>query len=180
VDRFEGWFRLLRDSLSPEPLRAEATDLREMLGDVVKALRPLLDRTRVGVAIDVESRLGEVHVDRLHFPQAVLALVTNAVEASAQGQHVRIEARSAPEGAGAWRLSIVDAGTGVPPELRDRIFQPFFTTKVQGNGIGLALAAKVVTLHGGTLELGSMPGGGSRFTATFPRTPSLPRDASSG
>lgn len=167
VDRFENWLNLLRDSLSPQSLRREPVRPCDLLDDVVKALRPLLDRTGVDVRVRVDPGLELIRVDRLHFPQAIVALVTNAVEASSAGQVVHIEAGPS-DVKGRWCLSVADAGPGIPAELQARIFQPFFTTKIQGNGIGLAMALKVVKLHGGTLEVESKQDQGSRFTATIP------------
>jgi signal transduction histidine kinase len=67
-----------------------------------------------------------------------------------------------------WRLTVEDEGVGIPPELRSKIFLPYFTTKPEGNGIGLSMASKVIRLHGGELTVESEVGRGSRFHAIMP------------
>lgn len=168
VDRFEKWLRDLQQSVSPLELSPKKIGVRDLLGDVVTALRPMLDRHGIRVEIDVDPDALEVHVDSLHFEQALVALVTNAVQASKSGQVVRVEAKPDAQGQGRWQLSVVDEGTGIPPEIHQKIFMPYFTTKPEGNGIGLAMANKVVRLHGGQLTVESKLGAGSRFSAIMP------------
>ena len=92
----------------------------------------------------------------------------NAVQASSTGQTVRIVAGPDPEAPGRWHLCVEDQGTGIPEDIRSKIFLPYFTTKPDGNGIGLAMASKVVRLHGGQLSVESEPGRGSRFDVSLP------------
>ena len=66
------------------------------------------------------------------------------------------------------RLSVEDEGTGIPEVIREKIFTPYFTTKPDGNGVGLAMVSKVVKIHGGQILLDSEVGRGSRFTAVMP------------
>ena len=94
--------------------------------------------------------------------------MTNAVQASTSGQVVRIRAESDSQGRGRWQLTVEDEGVGIPPELHRKIFVPYFTTKPEGNGIGLTMANKVVRLHGGQLTVESEVGSGSRFSAVMP------------
>lgn len=68
-----------------------------------------------------------------------------------------------------WELEVQDEGSGIPPELEPKVFAPFFSTKRDGNGIGLGLVAAVVERHGGKLLLHSERGKGSRFTLRLPR-----------
>ena len=105
--------------------------------------------------------MGNVQLDSVHFEQALVSLVTNAVQASEKGQLVscgrRTTARNPwPDGDSRWK----DHGVGIPRELHHKIFLPYFTTKPDGNGIGLAMANKVVRLHGGELKVESEPGKG--------------------
>jgi signal transduction histidine kinase len=65
-------------------------------------------------------------------------------------------------------ISVIDSGLGVEPELRERVFHPFFTTKERGSGVGLAHAQKIVASHGGTLELDGRPGEGAIFRVRLP------------
>jgi signal transduction histidine kinase len=73
-----------------------------------------------------------------------------------------------PAGSGGLRVLVVDHGPGVPANLKSRLFEPYFTTKPDGTGLGLALVRQTVEAHGGTVALGDTPGGGATFTITFP------------
>ncbi len=168
VDRFEKWLRDLQQSVSPLKLNLQPVRLDDLVGAVMTALRPMFDRRGVRYAVDIDPAVNEVQLDSLHFEQALVALVTNAVQASEAGQEVRVSARAAAEGRGRWRLAVADQGVGIAPELRHKVFLPYFTTKPEGNGLGLAMANKVVRLHGGQLTVESEPGRGSRFEADLP------------
>lgn len=168
VDRFEKWLRDLQQSVSPLELNLQPVAIGDVLSNVVTALRPMLDRRGVDVQIEVARQMRNVQLDSLHFEQALVSLVTNAVQASEKGQSVRVTAEPLPDTHGRWRLSVEDHGVGIPRELHHKIFLPYFTTKPDGNGIGLAMANKVVRLHGGELKVQSEPGQGSRFDALMP------------
>ena len=91
--------------------------------------------------------------------------------AAARGGHVGCRRAVEPDGAqarrtGAWRVR--DDGPGVPPELRDKIFTPFFTTREKGTGLGLAFVREIVADHGGEVTLRDAPGGGSIFSFDLP------------
>jgi signal transduction histidine kinase len=68
------------------------------------------------------------------------------------------------------RVAVRDHGTGIPSHLRETIFNPFFTTKPKGTGLGLPITHRIVTEHGGTLEFGPAPGGGTTFLMVFPKS----------
>ena len=99
-------------------------------------------------------------------------LIFNALDAMPAGG--RIEVRESKRDA--WLVvEVRDTGEGVPPEFQDRIFEPFFTTKgSQGSGLGLAVSYGIIKRHGGTIEVGSAPGGGTVFTLKFPHRQTLP------
>ena len=116
----------------------------------------------------MDPAIKEVPVDRLQFEQALIALVTNAAEASAAGGTVRIVVKPCSDANGCWELRVEDEGSGISPELMEKIFLPFFTTKRDGNGIGLGLVKAIIQQHGGELRVDSEAGRGSRFTARLP------------
>jgi len=99
-------------------------------------------------------------VDALLMGQAILNLLINAAEACPLGGEVRVQWRSA---AGQIRLSVSDNGPGVPAEMMDRIFNPFFTTKETGTGLGLAIVHRIVEAHDGTISVSGAPEGGALF-----------------
>ena len=97
--------------------------------------------------------------------QVLVGLVANAAAAVPEGGEVALEARTAES---AVELAVADSGPGVPHELRERVFEPFFTTRAKGVGLGLAVARQIVEAHGGRIEVGEGPGGGARFALTLP------------
>lgn len=169
--------------------------------DVVKLVDEALEqaRSRVGFTGDIERRVdGEiplVQVDRGSLLRVLAGLIENAFEAMAVPKPVAsprlvlslhaVPAEAPPDAEppepGAiptelahLQITIEDNGPGVPEELRERIFYPFFTTKPKGSGVGLALAQKTVLSHGGHLEIEKAEGGGACFSLR------LPLDASQG
>ncbi len=99
--------------------------------------------------------------------QVILNLVLNAIQAMPQGGKIQLNARS---GDSDLHIEVIDEGSGVAPEDLDRIFTPFFTTRENGTGLGLAVANQIVLQHGGMLEARVKPGGGMIFTVVIPRT----------
>jgi signal transduction histidine kinase len=104
-------------------------------------------------------------------PAGRLALSVAVREGDGAARVLRVGGACPEAGAAAGRelvIAVSDSGPGVPPELRERIFHPFFTTREQGSGVGLALAQKLVSAHGGSLELESEPGRGATFRVRLP------------
>jgi signal transduction histidine kinase len=121
--------------------------------------------------LEVEVPIGlRPSVDALQLERTLVNLIVNAFEAmrdakNEAGKLLRIEARLE---AGELQLSVADTGPGIPLENRERIFYPFFTTREQGTGVGLAEVHKMVVSHGGSVEVRERPGGGALFVIHLP------------
>lgn len=102
-----------------------------------------------------------VELDRALMSRALINLINNAVEASGSKDHVFIEIS---DGQGFGTLSVIDQGCGLSPEARERIFQPYFTTKVAGTGLGLAIVKKIILQHGGEISVSDGQKCGTVFT----------------
>lgn len=98
--------------------------------------------------------------------RAVLNLLLNAAEAAGGGQRVRLELSQAEHGR--YCIAVDDSGPGVPAEMRDKIMEPFYTSKASGTGLGLASVAACTALHHGVITINASPLGGARFTLTLP------------
>jgi signal transduction histidine kinase len=135
---------------------AAPVDLAELLEELSRTSVPPTMRTRL--MLDPATPVIEGHYDPLR--RAFSNILRNAVEAC--GGLGEIEITACPEGTGA-RISIRDHGPGIPPELEDRIFDPYCTGKEGGTGLGLALAKQSVEHHGGSIAVEPTPGGGATF-----------------
>jgi signal transduction histidine kinase len=110
--------------------------------------------------------LPEVAADESQIRQALLNLLRNAKEAMPGGGRIRLSASRTPDGQ--VRLVLADSGPGISPENLASIFEPFFSTKVKGTGLGLALVQQIVSEHGGRIEVDCPPGGGTAFAILLP------------
>ncbi|MGH9661932.1 MAG: sensor histidine kinase, partial [Bryobacteraceae bacterium] len=165
IMRLDRVVKTFLDFTRPAELKLADVAIDRFLADVVDLAR--LQAEAAGVRI--ETRLAApdavLQADTDMLRQAVLNVVFNAIEAMAGGGDLRIES-SLDDGVTEIRIS--DTGCGIPPEKRDRVFQLYFTTKVQGSGIGLAMAYRIVELHGGKIDFTSEPGNGTTFVIRFP------------
>ena len=136
--------------------------------DVVELLQEL-GRTAVpeGVQVSVEANGGRRTVQGYYDPlrRALSNLLRNAAEA--MGGRGAIEVRVTGDGRG-MAITIADHGPGIPRALRQRVIEPYFTTKHDGTGLGLALVRQTLEAHGGTITAGETPGGGATFSIVFP------------
>jgi signal transduction histidine kinase len=167
----EGYLRYARLP-APKPTPGDVGDL---LADLCAFNQSEAEREGVMLELQVDDGLPAVPHDAERLRQALLNLVKNAQEAVGRGGTVRCVARR-DEPTGGVRLIIEDSGPGVPEEVRERLFQPFFTTKSSGTGLGLTLTREIVEEHQGTLALESSTLGGAAFHILLP--PALSREPS--
>jgi signal transduction histidine kinase len=110
--------------------------------------------------------------DRQHLQQVLLNLVLNAVQAMRAGGTLTIEAQSGRDGVS---LVVADTGAGIPADVLPRVFDPYFTTRTDGLGLGLTIARRIVEAHGGAIELDSQAGRGTRVRLRLPAAPRHPQ-----
>jgi len=122
-----------------------------------------------GVTVDVSISGDRRHLTAHYEPlrRAFANLLRNAAEAMQGTGRIDVMVRPAPAGGG-LEVSLADHGPGVPRDLKARLFEPYFTTKSDGTGLGLALVRQTVEAHGGAVALADTPGGGATFTVTLP------------
>ncbi|MBI5568319.1 MAG: PAS domain-containing protein [Desulfomonile tiedjei] len=145
--------------------------VRLMLNELIEEIIELFSREQhVGKTISLETLIHkgvEIEGEPSRLKQAMWNLVINAREAIENHGVIRVVLESHVDSQQAV-LTIQDSGPGIPPELMDRIFQPFTTTKEKGTGLGLSMALAIVEEHGGTIDVRSSPGAGSLFTIRLP------------
>jgi two-component system, NtrC family, nitrogen regulation sensor histidine kinase NtrY len=109
-----------------------------------------------------------IQADRDQVVQVVTNLLQNAIDAASAGAEPRVVVEVGPQGREHVAIVVSDNGPGVSPEMRDRLFEPYATTKQQGTGLGLAIVQRIVVEHGGEIRHDDAPGGGARFTVSLP------------
>ena len=117
----------------------------------------------------MSGEFGVVEGDEVLLRQAVSNLLRNALDACADTVSPRIAVHSDLDfAAKVSRIHVTDNGPGIPSGLRERVFQPFFTTKRDGTGLGLALVQKIIVFHNGRITVSTAPQGGATFQITLP------------
>jgi two-component system nitrogen regulation sensor histidine kinase GlnL len=163
----------------PIRLQVEHVDMSRVLHDAVAAASTHLNPNGVRVALEMPGDAPHLHGDGHQLRQLFMNLIVNAFEAlGAKGGSVRIEVTTEladyelgtepPQDARLLVVEVSDDGPGIPAELSDRVFSPFFTTKPRGNGLGLAIVRKIVMAHEGEIDVTTPPAGGTRFRVKLP------------
>jgi len=152
-------------------------DLNRLIQKVLDLTRSELDRHEVTVRCELDPALPETEGDRVELQQVILNLVMNGIEAmlpDASRPRLLVIHSQAVEG-DSVQVTISDSGMGLRPETLSRLFHPFFTTKPDGLGLGLAISRSVVESHGGRLWALESTGSGAAFRFTLPaRNPEMP------
>jgi len=164
----------LRFARLPRP-EVRVVDVASFLESMAAFLRPDFEAAGIEVHVAVAPDADEAWGDPDQLRQALLNLARNAKEAMPLGGRIELRADRTPEGDVA--LHVRDQGVGIPADVRERIFDPFYSTKLTGTGLGLALTQQIVLEHGGTLEVSSEVDRGSDFVITLPPPDPRPEDA---
>lgn len=151
----------------PAPMAAIEINMAEIFDEVLL----LIEHRTLPANLKVSREYGEslpTRADPQRLRQAVWNLCLNAVQAMPDGGELRVGAQSLRERGGRLQISITDTGQGIAETDLPHIFEPFFSTKPEGSGIGLALVYRVVEEHGGSIEVRSRAGEGTTFVLTLP------------
>ncbi len=154
----------LRFARMPTVLTMPA-DLNALLQAVVDFSAPELRDRGISLRFFPGAAVGSPPIDAAQVRAAVVNLVRNAADASQAGDEIIVSSRS---DGGAALVQVIDTGAGMSPEVRNKIFEPYFSTKKAGTGLGLAMVRRVVEAHGGRVEVSSEVGKGTQFTLVFP------------
>jgi signal transduction histidine kinase len=165
IQRLDRVVQTLVDFSRPVELQLKEQDLRRVVSAVLMLASADFETRDVHVQSDLPDHPVLAKVDADLLKQALLNVVLNGAQAMAEGG--KLQVRLAEDGRWAL-LSIHDEGSGIPPEVRDKIFDLYFTTKKDGSGIGLAMTYRIVELHNGSIEVESDATHGTTFTLRFP------------
>jgi two-component system, NtrC family, sensor histidine kinase HydH len=166
VDRMNGLISSFLDFARPLPLKPSMGDLGAVLDDVVRQLSDLASNRQVRLTVQLKEEPLTFTFDADLLRLAILNLAQNAIQASPPGSEV--ETRAEPQDDNV-EISVADRGEGIQRQHLENIFNPFFTTKPEGVGLGLAIVSKIVDEHRGRIRVASEPGKGTTFVITLPR-----------
>ena len=145
-----------------------AVDLGGVVRETLLLAERQVKRAGVTLTVDCDESLPAIEGDGNALEQVLLNLLTNAGAVLPAGGEIAIATRRHPDRPGFVQLVVADTGCGIPPEVLPRIFDPFFSTTPSGTGLGLSISHGIVREHGGTIDVESAPGRGTRFTITLP------------
>jgi signal transduction histidine kinase len=150
----------------PAPPLLEKAEVIPIFEETLQLLRPQIERLQISVQKDFQS-LPPITIDKEQMKQVILNLLMNAIQAMPEGGRLKLIGQVSEDNH--WiQFSIKDSGIGIPPEDMDKLFDPFFSTKEGGIGLGLSIAHRIIDQHHGKIEATSNPQKGTIFTLYLP------------
>jgi two-component system sensor histidine kinase HydH len=146
-------------------LELQPGNLAGVVEEMIDFFAPTARQANIAIKHYLPADLPPVPMDRDMLKQALLNLMLNAEQAMPDGGELTIQAMREP---GHVVLSLIDTGEGMMPDLLDKVFRPFFSTKPGGSGLGLPTTRKIILAHGGTIDVQSEAGHGTKFTIRLP------------
>jgi two-component system sensor histidine kinase HydH len=149
----------------PSALELEPVEINQIVTHVCELLRPEAAARQVDICAEVEPDLPPVTADSVRLTQALLNILINGIQAINGSGQIKV---SAAKSGSHLLLRVQDTGPGIPANALGDIFDPYFTTKADGNGLGLWIAQQIAVAHGGDLRAENASDGGAAFTLTLP------------
>ena len=152
-------------AIRPTPLQLKLASLNEVVNETLELLRPELENRGLTVKTKPGRHLMSTPIDTTQMQQVLVNLIKNAMQAMSRGGTLTLQTGEGSDGV--W-VSVADTGGGIPQEQIARIFEPFYTTKKKGTGLGLMIVQRIVRAHGGKIEVESRVGQGAIFRIWLP------------
>ena len=165
--RFADTYRSLSKTIVPE---MQPVNLHDLLLSVYRLMYPSLEQKGILLEVKTDNPTVAIPLDKNLIEQVIINFITNATHAVKDKYHPNIILFSGEATDGAPYITVADNGCGIPPENRDKIFIPFFSTKKNGSGIGLSLSREIIKLHNASLQVQSKEGEGAAFSVIFKRS----------
>ena len=171
INRLDYIISQFLQAIRPTRPELKPVSLNDILLDTLTLLGPEIENREVTLSQHFAEELPNAPLDEVQVKQALVNLIKNAIQAMTQGGALTLT--TIAETDGVW-VYVADTGGGIPQEKINRIFQPYFTTKKEGSGLGLMIVQRIVREHGGRIELESNTGQGTTFRLWFPLTEQQP------
>jgi len=149
----------------PVDIKPETLRVQDVFREIATLVEGEAEQSNVRIRVIAPPTLPAFKADREYLRQTLLNLVLNGLQAMPEGGTLTLEASKSN---GNILICVADTGTGIAPENRTQIFEPYFTTKPKGSGLGLAITRRIVEAHGGAITVASQTGQGCRFQITLP------------
>ena len=159
-------------AIRPAPVQLKLVSLNDVVEKTLELLRPEIENRGIAVKTKLTRNLTATPIDATQLQQVLVNLVKNAAQAMTTGGTLTLQTGETDDGV--W-VSVADTGGGIPQEQINRIFEPFYTTKKKGSGLGLMIVQRIVRAHNGRIELESNVGRGTTFRVWLPLHERKPR-----
>ena len=169
IQRLNTVIQNVRRATRPPEAHFETVTVQGLLNETLSLVEPLMRKAGIELQVDFDKTLPGIHADRYRVQTALFNLIQNALEAMPAGGRITVSTTAEPD-RGEVSISVADTGKGIPPELMERICEPFFSTHQEEGmrGLGLAIVQDIVKMHGGRMEIQSAPGEGTKVVLFFP------------
>jgi signal transduction histidine kinase len=165
INRLDYIITQFLQAIRPVPPRLKPDSLNDVVEKTLELLRPELVNRGLTVTTKLARRLAAAPIDSMQLQQVLVNLIKNAMQAMTKGGTLTLQTGENDDGV--W-VSVADTGGGIPQEQINRIFEPFYTTKKKGSGLGLMIVQRIVRTHNGRIELESHVGRGTTFRIWLP------------
>jgi two-component system, sporulation sensor kinase E len=172
INRLDYIITQFLQAIRPAPVQLKLASLNEVVEKTLELLQPELDNRGLAVKTKLLRGLTATPIDATQMQQVLVNLVKNAMQAMTKGGSLTLQTGESPDSV--W-VSVADTGGGIPEEQISRIFEPFYTTKKKGSGLGLMIVQRIVRAHAGRIELESHVGRGTTFRLWLPLHERRPR-----
>jgi PAS domain S-box-containing protein len=172
VNRLDNIVTQFLQAIRPAPPQLNPASLNEVVQKTLALLEPELENRGLSIHCRLARQLPATPIDANQIQQVLVNLIRNAMQAMTKGGTLTLQTGESPDDV--W-VSVADTGGGIPEEQLNRIFEPFYTTKNKGSGLGLMIVQRIVRAHGGRIELESQVGRGTTFRIWLPLHDRKPR-----
>jgi PAS domain S-box-containing protein len=166
IERLDYIVKQFLQAIRPSPPQLAASSLNQVIAETLNLLRPELENRGINVKEKLDKHLAAGLFDEAQIKQVLVNLIRNAMQAMTRGGVLTLSSGQTDEEL--W-VGVADTGGGIPQDKINHIFEPFYTTRKKGTGLGLMIVRRIVRAHGGHIEVESRVGSGTMFRVSLPR-----------